>query len=46
MASQVELAVQGVVTDEMRAVAQDEGVTAEYVREMVAAGKIVICRMS
>ncbi len=42
MASQVEQAVNGVITGEMRAVAAAEGVTPEYVREMTAAGKIVI----
>jgi phosphomethylpyrimidine synthase len=42
MASQVELAVNGIVTDAMKVVSAAEGVTAEYVREMVAAGKIVI----
>lgn len=42
MASQVEQAVKGVLTREMQAVADAEGVTAQYVREMVALGKVVI----
>jgi len=42
MSSQVELAVSGVTTSEMKAVAGAEGVTADYVRNMVAQGKIVI----
>ena len=42
MASQVELGLQGVVSKEMEAAAAADGVSAEYVREMVAAGKVVI----
>ncbi|HLB25877.1 MAG TPA: phosphomethylpyrimidine synthase ThiC [Nitrospirota bacterium] len=42
MASQVELAVQGIITGEMKEVALAEGVTQEYVRDMVAQGKVVI----
>jgi len=42
MSSQVELAVSGVTSKEMQEVAGAENVTAEYVRDMVAQGKIVI----
>ena len=42
MASQVELAVQGIITEKMKAVAKAEGVSEEYVRDMTAQGKIVI----
>jgi phosphomethylpyrimidine synthase len=42
MASQVELAVQGIITAKMKAVALAEGVSEEYVRDMTAQGKIVI----
>ncbi len=42
MASQVELAVQGIITAKMKAVAKAEGVAEEYVRDMTAQGKIVI----
>lgn len=42
MASQVELAVSGMITKEMEAVAAAEGVAPEYVRDMVAQGKVVI----
>ncbi len=42
MASQVELSVKGIVTEQMKAVAKDEGVSEEYVRDMAAQGKIVI----
>ncbi len=42
MASQVELAVSGIITKEMEAVAAAEGVAPEYVRDMVAQGKVVI----
>ncbi len=40
--TQIEVAREGVVTLQMKAVAGDEGVSAEYVRQMVAEGKIVI----
>ena len=42
MKTQIELAREGVVTPQMATVAADEGVTAEYVREKVAEGRIVI----
>jgi 5-hydroxybenzimidazole synthase len=42
MKTQLELAREGVITAQMATVAADEGVTPEYVREKVAAGKIVI----
>jgi len=42
MSSQVELAVKGIVTREMEAVSAAENVSTEYVRDMVAQGKIVI----
>ena len=42
MSSQVELAVKGILTKEMEAVAAAEGVSAEYVRDMVSQGKVVI----
>jgi phosphomethylpyrimidine synthase len=42
MSSQVELAVQGIISKEMETVAAQEGVTPEYVRDMTAQGKIVI----
>lgn len=42
MATFVELAKEGIITEEMRAVAQSEGVEAEYVREKIALGQIVI----
>ena len=42
MSSQVELAVSGIITKEMEAVAAAEGVAPEYVRDMVAQGKVVI----
>jgi len=40
--TQIELARDGVITPQMATVAVDEGVTAEYVREKVAQGRIVI----
>jgi 5-hydroxybenzimidazole synthase len=40
--TQIELARDGVITPQMATVATDEGVTAEYVREKVAQGRIVI----
>ncbi|WP_027716684.1 5-hydroxybenzimidazole synthase BzaF [Desulfuromonas sp. TF] len=42
MATQIELARQGVITEQMEGVAAGEEVAAEYVRRMVAEGKIVI----
>ncbi|MCM0081085.1 phosphomethylpyrimidine synthase ThiC [Geomonas sp. Red32] len=42
MKTQIEQARDGVVTPQMAQVAADEGFTAEYVREKVAEGKIVI----
>ena len=42
MATQIELARQGILTPQMQTVADDEKVAAEFVRQMVAAGKIVI----
>jgi len=42
MSSQVELAVQGIISREMETVAAQEGVTPEYVRDMTAQGKVVI----
>jgi phosphomethylpyrimidine synthase len=42
MKTQIELAREGVVTDQMQQVAGAEGVSPEYVRRMVAEGKIVI----
>jgi 5-hydroxybenzimidazole synthase len=42
MASQVEQAVGGIITEQMAAVAAMEGKTEQYIREMVAQGKIVI----
>lgn len=43
MATQMQLARQGVVTEAMKTVAEKEGLTAEYIRERVAKGTIVIC---
>ncbi|HEU0264891.1 MAG TPA: phosphomethylpyrimidine synthase ThiC [Geobacterales bacterium] len=42
MKTQLELARQGIVSTQMATVANDEGVTPEYIRQMVAQGKIVI----
>ena len=42
MKTQIEQARAGVITPQMATVATDEGVTAEYVREKVAQGRIVI----
>lgn len=42
MLTQVEQAVKGTISPQMVAVAKDEGFTPEYIRDMVAAGKIVI----
>src|SRR3990172_2091455 len=42
MSTQIEFARQGIITKEMTAVAHGEGLADEYVRDMIAAGKIVI----
>ena len=42
MKTQLELAKEGIITDDMAAVAKDEGLAAETVRQGVAAGQIVI----
>ena len=42
MKTQIELAREGVITPQMATVAADEGLAAEYVREKVAQGRIVI----
>jgi phosphomethylpyrimidine synthase len=42
MKTQIEQAREGITTPQMQVVAFDENVTAEYVRQMVAEGKIVI----
>jgi len=42
MATQIELARQGVVSTQMAAVAREENVSAELIRQLVAEGKIVI----
>ena len=42
MSTQIEFARQGIITAQMQTVADDEQVTAEFVRQMIAAGKIVI----
>jgi phosphomethylpyrimidine synthase len=42
MTTQIEKARRGEITPEMRMVAQDEGVTAEFIRDGVAKGTIVI----
>lgn len=43
MATQMQLAKDGVITDAMRAVAQQERLTPEAVRDRVARGTVVIC---
>lgn len=43
MATQMQLARQGIITDAMQKVAQQEGVTAEIIRKGVAEGTIAIC---
>lgn len=43
MATQMQLARQGIITEAMQTVAQQEGVTAEFIREGVANGTIAIC---
>lgn len=42
MKTQLELAREGVITEQMKAVAADEGLNPEYIREYVAKGEIVI----
>jgi 5-hydroxybenzimidazole synthase len=42
MKTQIELAREGIITDRMAAVAEDEGLSPEYVRRMTAEGKVVI----
>ncbi len=42
--TELELAVRGDITPDMRRVAEDEGVAPEYVRQKVAAGQIVILK--
>src|SRR3990170_4826722 len=42
MSTQIEFARKGIITKEMIAVAHEEGIADEYVRDMIAAGKIVI----
>lgn len=43
MATQMQLARQGIITDAMRTVAQQEGVNEEFIRAGVAEGTIAIC---
>lgn len=43
MATQMQLARQGIITDAMRIVAQQEGVSEEFIRAGVAEGTIAIC---
>lgn len=43
MAIQMQLARQGIITDAMRTVAQQEGVSEEFIRAGVAEGTIAIC---
>lgn len=43
MATQMQLARQGIITDAMRTVAQQEGVSEEFIRAGVAGGTIAIC---
>ncbi len=42
MATQIESARQGIITAQMQAVAKNESLTEEFVRQMVAEGKVVI----
>ena len=42
MKTQIELAREGIITAQMETVAEDEQVAPEFVRSMVAEGKIVI----
>lgn len=43
MATQMQLARQGIITEAMKIVAQQEGVSEEFIREGVAQGTIAIC---
>lgn len=43
MATQLEMAREGKITDEMKLVAREENIEAETVRQRVAAGTVVIC---
>lgn len=43
MATQMQLARQGIITEAMKTVAQQEGVSEEFIRQGVAAGTIAIC---
>lgn len=43
MATQMQLARQGIITDAMRIVAQQEGISEEFIRAGVAEGTIAIC---
>ncbi|MFQ5354739.1 MAG: phosphomethylpyrimidine synthase ThiC, partial [Thermodesulfobacteriota bacterium] len=38
--TQVEAAVKGIITEEMKAVAGGEGLTPEYIMEKIAAGQV------
>ncbi len=42
--TELELAVRGEITSDMKRVAEDEGISPEYVRDKVAAGQIVILK--
>jgi len=42
--TQMQAARQGIITEEMRIVAQDEGVDPEWLREQIAKGRVVIPR--
>ncbi|MFA0759272.1 MAG: hypothetical protein KEFWMYNX_001121 [Candidatus Fervidibacter sp.] len=42
--TQMQAARQGIITEEMRIVAQDEGVDVEWLREQIAKGRVVIPR--
>lgn len=43
MATQMQYARQGIITDAMKIVAEQEGLTPEYIRDCVAEGTIAIC---
>jgi len=40
--TQVEAAVKGIITEEMKSVARDEGLSPEYIMKKIAAGQVVI----
>ncbi|MDO8445917.1 MAG: phosphomethylpyrimidine synthase ThiC [Deltaproteobacteria bacterium] len=42
--TQIEQARQGIITEEMRKAALSEGVTADFIREGIAGGNIVVCK--